>query len=1670
MEWSPTSRHIKLLQHCLTHQQKTPPPFHSRPTVAAAAPPDDDALRPASVDLPSLPLWRLKGELRWRQLPTDGDAGAMAARLASALGGSAAVERVPSQDVCNALTAFELRDALRAMGVPAPKAKADALTRLVAVMKGEWPPRGDGGEAAQRPPPRGRRPKAVVDAEAAAEAKAAVAAGLDPEAIAIAGGAPTTARGQLKRLQVRELRTLLEARGVKTPVKSTKAALIAELEALDAAGERGGGDGGDGFGGGDAATTPTSTTTTTAAPLTEWTMAELRAELRARGERVGGTKNDLVARLAAARASDGGDAGAEADTPTAVTTTTDLPTIDAPPPPPRPRAPPPRLAAGEALLPDTSPSARVDWMCDAGVVVEMVARDLCTVADALAADTSELRARMVTVLEEEDAVKAAKEAEAAGEGPVKTPAPLPPPGPPLPRVAITAIAPWREGGSQAALDGLCTLIELVPTPAEGGGGDDARASADNDDDDADAPPPPPPPPSGITVDALLVRDGGNATPARAEDLLCSADAADVEVALTARSASHPPPSTSLAAAAAALAADATAVAFPVLAGAPRGGEEVLAVLAGAGVAYVGPPPAAAALADDRPAASVALAAAGLRPVPHARLDANADVATVADAVEAFVSTLVPQGAPPPPRGALHALVVKPASRAAPARPVVVRGAVAAAEAAAAMADSADGAAVVEPFVATAVAWRVAVIATDDGPIALTPIELDRGDLVALQADVAGADADRAARGGGYGDADAAVFRAMARAEALARSRLAPPRRTHMPPRLPLATVNAIRAAAVAAFDAVGARDVAIVDGFAALVAPPPPPPPPRPLDITLTADQYVALHPDAPDDPTPMPDDGPGLELSIRLREAARVGAARARALPPPPGPTTEGGGHAIMVAGVDSSPALDETATLFLCAADAGIGHAGVARHLVSRARSRAHGAPPLPPPPPPVASGSAAVLRDYDAPPVGPEDLDEDDAEVEAGVVATWRAAGEEGSADPAPISGDDAAWTDYNAAKAAWAEAGGDDSEDEEEMEAVTAKEAATAAATCEVVANGFGDDASKLWNRAARAITPSGLNSPDWPFDIDMQRTDFAPIPPPRPEFEVGAEDGRAKTDTDDAPTKPVRVWILAGGDGPGADEALAGGRHAALALAADPDVAVEAFLLAPFGGAPLREPARARAAYDRRAAFLDAGIPEANLGPGLSLDDVLKPEPTDEEVFARAVWALTPAALLRTSAAAAAAAADADAAVASLAPSARSESALDAVAARAIIMSDLDAAGVTAAGSAWGVGAADRAAAAAVVDGPVPTPAPRRLDIDQLGEEAAAANAVILLSLAPGDPDAHGAIQAALRFHGAVVGGPSSDAAAAAADATAVATALAGQERHCVSVWPRLAVTVDDLQAAASSEAEAASLLERARAAVGGKRPSLLLRAGAGGAASTRPAKVRDAAALMELAVALTTRAPEAPDGDGGTIELPPWAVDGALFEPDWPDGGASLAPDPSAPPSWKSDSRWLRMSMALVGERGAMRSLVATATLATPTNARVRVTPPPPSLVPDAVMDGVRARVELAADALGMAGGAVLTAFVEAQHAEIIVADVAATPPLHRGGALLGQALAEDPPVHAADALRELARLAVEQAEVDAEAAGEGFDDEETGGGTGGGAVPGASMSDAFADAFGPFV
>jgi len=1546
--------------------------------------------------------WRVPRSHPSSPPPPLGSQPDLAARLATALdGGLASLDDIPTEAVCNALSATELRRALRAFGAPAPKSKADALSRLRSVLLGTY---------------------VAPGSSAAAAAVAAAEEGTPRPARAVGAAVslpPPPPDAPLRSLTVRQLRAVLDARGLAPPTKATKGAMLAVLE-----------EGQEEGGGAEAAAAPPPlpplpppappppaaplpTTPPALAPLTEWTMAELRAELRARGDKVGGSKADLVARLLAARAADG-DRGA-----------TGVPAAAAGGA--RRVSAAPRLAAGEALLGADGAAVEAGRLAPVAVTVELSVRGLDT-----GGREGDRRARLEAVLREEDAAAAGGEA----EGEVADAAPPLPARPPLPRVAVAVVAPWPAGGAPAALDGVCTLLEQVPAPADEGApppaeeGPPAAATASAGDDEsgvieggAAAAAAPPAVVDGLTATAWLI-DAASATaaPAAPEDMLCSNDAGDVDVAVRGRAArGGGAPRAALGAVLAALAADPDAVAFPVLTGAPRGGAELLQALEDAGVPFVGPTPAAAVLCDDRPAAAAVLAAAGLRTLPTTLLEAGTPRADAAAAVEALLGSLLADPSALPPGGGRLPLTLKPASRSALARPVVARGAGAAADAAVALSAAAGGGAVVvEPFLAAAVPWRVLVLGTDAGPVCLSPVELDRCDAGSLLADAAGEAAARAARAAGRGPAAAAAGGAAARADALAAAGPAPPpHRLHLPARLPLDTLTAIRAAAASAFEATGARDAAVVDGWAVPTGAPPPPAPAPAFDIDLGADAFVARHPDAPDVAVPMPEEGPGLEAAVRARTAAALAADRAAASPAPPAPLTEGGGHAIMIAGVDAALDWGEAGTAALCAADAGVTHAGLARHVLSLARARA-GLPSLPPPPPPDHAASA-VARDLEAPDDEPSEAVVEDEEGAAEASATaWAAFAAFATADPEPIAGSDGDWAAWARAKAEFEAAGGSaETELDARVAAAHAAAGEATAASRRHVAAGADGDGDAIWNRAVRAVSPEGLTSEAWPPEVDLPRGDAAPLPPLLP----------SRTSPTSSP--PLRVWILAGGDGPGADAALAGGRHAALALAGAADVAVEAFVLAPRGGGA-REGERAAAALARRALLLEAGVPEASLTPGLALRDALAPPPTDEPVSARCVWGATPSVLLRTTVADAAAAADADAGAASTVPRARTPVQAAAVATRAAVLDQLDGAGVAAAGGAWGVTSADRAAAAAAAPGPLLAPAPRRLDVAAFAAEAAAAHAVVLLSLPPGDPDAAGPLQAALRAAGALVAGPTAAVAAAAADAGAVAAALAGLEVHSVSTPPRWAADAADLAAAAASESGAADVLARARAAVGAPA-ALLARLGAGGGAGARPARVADAPALRELAAAIVDRATTAPDGDGGALALPAGGVEGLLFEPDVPDDGARLDPD-TGDAAWTGRQRWLRVSVALVGERGAMRALAPTAALAGPGGRVARATPPPPSLARAASIDGVRARCELAADALGLAGGAVLDAYAHADAADVIIAAVAASPPLARGGALLRQALAETPPVHAADALRELARLAADQAAADAAA------------------------------------
>ena len=69
----------------------------------------------------------------------------------------------------------------------------------------------------------------------------------------------------------------------------------------------------------------------------------------------------------------------------------------------------------------------------------------------------------------------------------------------------------------------------------------------------------------------------------------------------------------------------------------------------------------------------------------------------------------------------------------------------------------------------------------------------------------------------------------------------------------------------------------------------------------------------------------------------------------------------------------------------------------------------------------------------------------------------------------------------------------------------------------------------------------------------------------------------------------------------------------------------------------------------------------------------------------------------------------------------------------------------------------------------------------------------------------------------------------------------------------------------------------------------------------------------------------------------------------------------------------------------------------------MRFTPPPPELVRAQVLEGVRARAQMAADALRLSGAATLRALMHAEYADLVVVEAEAFPDLSPGSDLFQQ-------------------------------------------------------------------
>lgn len=141
---------------------------------------------------------------------------------------------------------------------------------------------------------------------------------------------------------------------------------------------------------------------------------------------------------------------------------------------------------------------------------------------------------------------------------------------------------------------------------------------------------------------------------------------------------------------------------------------------------------------------------------------------------------------------------------------------------------------------------------------------------------------------------------------------------------------------------------------------------------------------------------------------------------------------------------------------------------------------------------------------------------------------------------------------------------------------------------------------------------------------------------------------------------------------------------------------------------------------------------------------------------------------------------------------------------------------------------------------------------------------------------------------------------------------------------------------------------------------------------------------------------------------------------------------------WKGDSRWVEVTVGVVGKRGSMRSLTPSVTVKESGGilsleekfqggTGINLTPPPPSIMSSAALERCKKRIELIANTLQLEGFSRVDAFVHADTGEVLIIEVNTVPGMTPSTVLIHQALSEQPPLYPQQFFRTLLDLASER-------------------------------------------
>nr|WDA42971.1 D-alanine--D-alanine ligase [Fagopyrum tataricum] len=178
----------------------------------------------------------------------------------------------------------------------------------------------------------------------------------------------------------------------------------------------------------------------------------------------------------------------------------------------------------------------------------------------------------------------------------------------------------------------------------------------------------------------------------------------------------------------------------------------------------------------------------------------------------------------------------------------------------------------------------------------------------------------------------------------------------------------------------------------------------------------------------------------------------------------------------------------------------------------------------------------------------------------------------------------------------------------------------------------------------------------------------------------------------------------------------------------------------------------------------------------------------------------------------------------------------------------------------------------------------------------------------------------------------------------------------------------------------------------------------------------------------------------GLIEMPNPPPELLIFEPFIETDEIKMSTKSTNPSglTWKGQSRWMEITVGVMGKRGSMHSLSPSVTVKETGGilsleekfqggTGINLTPPPPSIMSDEALERCKQRIELIANTLQLEGFSRIDAFVNVDSGEVIIIEVNTVPGMTPSTVLIHQTLAERPPMYPRQFFRIVLDLALER-------------------------------------------